>query len=507
MTNKRLLIRIFMLLAMTTLAACGDRDAAAPANTAVIGPAGGTLTGPDGVQVEVPPGALDQPTTIGIARSSAGAPASLPEDITPAGSIYEFTPHDVIFKTPVTIRMPVPANATGAEALMASPGGDWQVQQATVTGHVAEWQRNSFSWGFYGGWCAPTNRAPYSDSNPDPYPCWWGPYGGTDASATPAVAITRTAAAWSSGANGSAGSWTVSQASTVHLTTKYVAVADCQNARLKLIRMNPALPLNAPGRVQTLFDQPVTITPTTTPAPGGGTYVRAIGSTTIDVALSHLDNGTTAFGYSFSCNRPHRSARSGGDWSTFVVSIPVPTITYTIGGTVTGLTGSGLVLQNNGGDNVAVAADGAFTFATAVAADAPYNVSVQTQPAGQICTVQNGSGTARAQVGNVAVSCVAPAAKSWQSAGLLETLDVGDVDFDSDVAFDTNGNAMAVWSQVSSVGGRFNIWARHYTPGSGWGVTTQLTTNGPLDYRTPKSLSIPAAMPSSCSPVFTWMGP
>ena len=355
MTINRGLAGVLMLFVVATLAACGGGDEAPPANSAsasvsaVIGPAGGTLTGPGGVQVVVPPGALDQPTTIGIARSSAGAPTTLPEDITAAGSIYEFTPHDVTFNVPVIIRMPVPANATGADALMASPGGDWQVQAATVTGQVAEWQRNSFSWGLYGWDCAPTNRAPYTNSNPDPYPCWPGPSGGTDATATPALAITRTAYAWPSGYSGTAGSWTVNQAGTVHLTARYAAVPDCQNARVKLIRWNPAVPLNTPGRVQTLFDQPVTITPTTFPIPGGGgTYVRAVGSTTRDVTFSHLDNGTTAFGYSFSCNRPFRTARTGGDVSTFVVSVPVPIITHTIGGTVSGLTGTGLVLQNNG---------------------------------------------------------------------------------------------------------------------------------------------------------------
>ena len=41
---------------------------------------------------------------------------------------------------------------------------------------------------------------------------------------------------------------------------------------------------------------------------------------------------------------------------------PVPT--YTVGGVVTGLTGSGLVLQNNGGDNLTVGSDGPFTFHT-----------------------------------------------------------------------------------------------------------------------------------------------
>src|ERR1700719_4175072 len=54
--------------------------------------------------------------------------------------------------------------------------------------------------------------------------------------------------------------------------------------------------------------------------------------------------------------------------------------TYTIGGTVSGLSGSGLVVQNNAGNNLAVTANGAFTFTTAVASGGAYKVTVLTQP-------------------------------------------------------------------------------------------------------------------------------
>ncbi|MHB8874748.1 MAG: beta strand repeat-containing protein [Myxococcaceae bacterium] len=81
--------------------------------------------------------------------------------------------------------------------------------------------------------------------------------------------------------------------------------------------------------------------------------------------------------------------------------------TYTVGGTISGLAGT-VVLQNNAGDDLARSADGAFTFATAVAFGQPYAVTVLTQPAGQSCTVANGSGTLGAAiVTNVAVTCAA----------------------------------------------------------------------------------------------------
>jgi len=81
----------------------------------------------------------------------------------------------------------------------------------------------------------------------------------------------------------------------------------------------------------------------------------------------------------------------------------------TVGGTVSGLLGTGLVLQNNGGDDLPIAADGPFTFATPVIDGDPFDVTVLSQPTGpgQTCAVANGSGTvAGADVTNVAVTCV-----------------------------------------------------------------------------------------------------
>jgi len=95
----------------------------------------------------------------------------------------------------------------------------------------------------------------------------------------------------------------------------------------------------------------------------------------------------------------------GGGGGDAVTSTP----TYTIGGTVSGLSGTGLVLQNNGGDNRAVSANGAYTSPTGLASGAAYSITVLTQPTNptQTCTVANGSGTVgSANVTNVAVTCV-----------------------------------------------------------------------------------------------------
>ena len=78
---------------------------------------------------------------------------------------------------------------------------------------------------------------------------------------------------------------------------------------------------------------------------------------------------------------------------------------YTVGGTVSGLKGT-VVLQDNGGDDFSVTADGSFVFATPIADGSSYKVTVLTQPAGQTCAVTSGTGMiAGADVGNVSVAC------------------------------------------------------------------------------------------------------
>lgn len=81
---------------------------------------------------------------------------------------------------------------------------------------------------------------------------------------------------------------------------------------------------------------------------------------------------------------------------------------YTIGGSISGLTGSGLMLRNNGGDDLSVAAQAtSFTFATTLVQGSTYAVTVQNQPEGQACTVTNGTGTASGNVTDVSINCQA----------------------------------------------------------------------------------------------------
>ena len=106
------------------------------------------------------------------------------------------------------------------------------------------------------------------------------------------------------------------------------------------------------------------------------------------------------------------------------VAVTCTVDTFTVGGTLTGLFGGGSVaLQINGSNNQTLTADSNFVF-PALADAAAYTVTVATQPTGQTCTVNNGSGTlAGANISNVTVSCVN---ESYDLGGLLTGLAAGD---------------------------------------------------------------------------------
>ncbi len=93
------------------------------------------------------------------------------------------------------------------------------------------------------------------------------------------------------------------------------------------------------------------------------------------------------------------------------IQITCSTGTIAIGGTISGLAqaGSGIVLQDNGGDNLTLHANGAFTFPLLIAAGGPYKTTILTQPSGpnQVCTVANGSGTTSVNITNIQITCPA----------------------------------------------------------------------------------------------------
>ena len=81
--------------------------------------------------------------------------------------------------------------------------------------------------------------------------------------------------------------------------------------------------------------------------------------------------------------------------------------TFTVGGTISGLTSGSLVLKNNGTETLTLSTNSTkFTFPAALANGAAYAVTVATQPSGLVCSVSNGSGTINGtNITNVSVSC------------------------------------------------------------------------------------------------------
>jgi 6-phosphogluconolactonase (cycloisomerase 2 family) len=97
---------------------------------------------------------------------------------------------------------------------------------------------------------------------------------------------------------------------------------------------------------------------------------------------------------------------SGANVTNIAVTCTINT--YTVGGSVSGLIGSGLVLQDNGGNDLSVAASGSFVFSARVGSGSAYAVTVKTQPTNppQTCVVANATGTVgSANVANVAITC------------------------------------------------------------------------------------------------------
>ncbi len=93
---------------------------------------------------------------------------------------------------------------------------------------------------------------------------------------------------------------------------------------------------------------------------------------------------------------------------SLTIADDIPSCPYTIGGMVSGLAGTGLVLQNNLGDDLNIAADGSFVFAGSLVRDSNYSITVLTDPQSlsQTCVVSNGVGIMpAANVNDVVVSC------------------------------------------------------------------------------------------------------
>jgi len=166
-----------------------------------------------------------------------------------------------------------------------------------------------------------------------------------------------------------------------------------------------------------------------------------------------------------------------------------PPDTHTVGGTVTGLAGSGLVIKNVNTGSSVTPGNGVFTLPDALPAGSSYNVRVDTQPSNPIqqCTVTNGTGTiAGADVTNVQVACasLAPSGSldaSFGTAGRVLT----NIPFATSVFDARMGMALQSDGRILLVGGltlaRFNSDGSPDTTFSGDGQVTVPFDGGAFD--------------------------
>jgi hypothetical protein len=107
------------------------------------------------------------------------------------------------------------------------------------------------------------------------------------------------------------------------------------------------------------------------------------------------------------------------------IAVTCSTSTFTVSGTVSGLTvGQQVTLLNNGANGTTVTTNGTFTFTTPVAYNGSYLVTVGTQPTAETCTVTGGSGTGvTANVTGITVTC--SAAPTYSISGSVANLSAG----------------------------------------------------------------------------------
>lgn len=162
---------------------------------------------------------------------------------------------------------------------------------------------------------------------------------------------------------------------------------------------------------------------------------------------------------------------SGTIGSAPVTSVVVncSTASYQLGGTITGLTGAGLVLAASGQTVAPPANANNFNFPAPVASGTAYTVTVQTQPAGVFCSVANGSGTVSgAAVTSVAVSCVG----AYQVGGTIGGLST------SGLVLSSNGQSLTVPANATSftfptpvaVGSSYNVFVQSQPGGTSCSV-------------------------------------
>jgi hypothetical protein len=139
--------------------------------------------------------------------------------------------------------------------------------------------------------------------------------------------------------------------------------------------------------------------------------------------------------------------------------------TYTIGGTVTGLTlGKKFILTNNKTDPLTISANGNFVFKNPIVEGESYAASIGIQPTGQKCVLSNGSGTnVMSNVSSINVNCDG----TYTVSGTVLGLNV------PGLIIRMNGASKIIPSGATSFS-----FASSMTPGTAYAVTIAIQPTG-----------------------------
>ncbi len=163
--------------------------------------------------------------------------------------------------------------------------------------------------------------------------------------------------------------------------------------------------------------------------------------------------------------RPRPALLSLGLLASLVIAGCGGVLDATIGGTLYGLSGgTSVTLLDNGTDPITVSGNGTFTFDQTVQAQDSYNVTVETQPIGETCTVTNGVGTVTQNGGditNIDVVCNVTTTSSnyvyVTVAGLASGQSVTLDDGTSTQTFSANSAAPVAFTTALSYGTSYDV--------------------------------------------------
>ena len=146
-------LRCFWAASVALLVACGGGgggSTAPPPDTSVtqtISAAnGGTIDGPRGTMLKIPPGALATDTAITLSLDTSGAP-TLPAALTASATLMlSLLPHGTSFGVPVTLSLPAVAGQQAFIAKTNEQRDGWQLLVTRQTGARVEAALTSFSY-------------------------------------------------------------------------------------------------------------------------------------------------------------------------------------------------------------------------------------------------------------------------------------------------------------------------------------------------------------------------